>query len=278
MKNYILIFFLALYFLFKNIKNILPCTFIDQPGNFLLLTAHPDDESMFFAPTILNLKGDLTIICFSTGNYLQETESEMNMTKKEISEDKNNYFANNFMKIEKRNYEVKRNKIRLKELKNVCKFLNRNNKFIQNKEIINRNYLNTKCIILNLQDNSDWDTNEIVSIIRFYNLIYNFNCIFTFDRNGVSNHKNHISLFFATRKFRQEIPVKCYYLNSKNIWYKYFIDFSLNKNSFCSGIIKYFTSIRMMLFHKSQILWFRILYIFFSNFMIYNDYTDLDNI
>lgn len=37
-------------------------------GRHLLLIAHPDDESMFFAPTLLNLKGDLDVLCLSSGN------------------------------------------------------------------------------------------------------------------------------------------------------------------------------------------------------------------
>lgn len=38
----------------------------------LLVTAHPDDECMFFAPTILNLvesKVDLHLLCLSTGRF-----------------------------------------------------------------------------------------------------------------------------------------------------------------------------------------------------------------
>ena len=37
----------------------------------LLVTAHPDDESMFFAPTVLALKGVLRlhVLCLSTGDY-----------------------------------------------------------------------------------------------------------------------------------------------------------------------------------------------------------------
>ena len=39
--------------------------------NFLLVTAHPDDEAMFFAPTILGLnKKDVSLfhVCLSNGN------------------------------------------------------------------------------------------------------------------------------------------------------------------------------------------------------------------
>ena len=39
----------------------------------LLVTAHPDDECMFFSPTILNLRRSSTVhlLCLSTGKYVK---------------------------------------------------------------------------------------------------------------------------------------------------------------------------------------------------------------
>lgn len=37
-------------------------------GRHLLLVAHPDDESMFFSPTMLNLQGRIDLLCLSNGN------------------------------------------------------------------------------------------------------------------------------------------------------------------------------------------------------------------
>lgn len=42
------------------------------PSPTLLVTAHPDDEAMFFAPTLLKLKeigAVVDLLCLSTGNY-----------------------------------------------------------------------------------------------------------------------------------------------------------------------------------------------------------------
>uniref|UniRef100_K7GJJ4 N-acetylglucosaminylphosphatidylinositol deacetylase n=1 Tax=Pelodiscus sinensis TaxID=13735 RepID=K7GJJ4_PELSI len=49
----------------------------------LILTAHPDDEAMFFAPTILSLgrfRAELWLLCGSTGNYYNQGE----IRKKEL--------------------------------------------------------------------------------------------------------------------------------------------------------------------------------------------------
>ncbi|KAM6174370.1 N-acetylglucosaminyl-phosphatidylinositol de-N-acetylase [Erethizon dorsatum] len=49
----------------------------------LLVIAHPDDEAMFFAPTILGLarlKHRLSVLCFSAGNYYNQGE----IRKKEL--------------------------------------------------------------------------------------------------------------------------------------------------------------------------------------------------
>lgn len=51
----------------------------------LVVTAHPDDECMFFSPTILNLKGFSTIhlLCLSTGiNKIKNNKKTKQMSKK----------------------------------------------------------------------------------------------------------------------------------------------------------------------------------------------------
>ncbi|KAM6163011.1 N-acetylglucosaminyl-phosphatidylinositol de-N-acetylase [Rhynchocyon petersi] len=52
-------------------------------GRTLLVIAHPDDEALFFAPTVLglaSLKHRLSLICFSTGNFYNQGE----IRKKEL--------------------------------------------------------------------------------------------------------------------------------------------------------------------------------------------------
>nr|KAF6284010.1 phosphatidylinositol glycan anchor biosynthesis class L [Pipistrellus kuhlii] len=52
-------------------------------GRALLVIAHPDDEAMFFAPTLLGLARlgrQLFLLCFSAGNYYNQGE----IRKKEL--------------------------------------------------------------------------------------------------------------------------------------------------------------------------------------------------
>ncbi|KAG8521867.1 N-acetylglucosaminyl-phosphatidylinositol de-N-acetylase [Galemys pyrenaicus] len=49
----------------------------------LLVIAHPDDEAMFFAPTVLGLtrlRHRMSLLCFSAGNYYNQGE----IRKKEL--------------------------------------------------------------------------------------------------------------------------------------------------------------------------------------------------
>ncbi|KAF6157794.1 hypothetical protein GIB67_038262 [Kingdonia uniflora] len=71
----------------------------DQKRNILLVIAHPDDESMFFSPTILYLtsKGHiLHILCLSTGN----ADGKGNVRKEEL------YHACSALKVPVRQVKV----------------------------------------------------------------------------------------------------------------------------------------------------------------------------
>lgn len=56
------------YFSLAQFQKILPFT---SSNNVLILTAHPDDECMFFGPTITALKSitksRVSVLCLSTG-------------------------------------------------------------------------------------------------------------------------------------------------------------------------------------------------------------------
>lgn len=132
----------------------------------LLLIAHPDDETMFFAPTILKVTNNLFkliylkllrqrcqiyVLCLSTGNAEGLGE--------------------------KRKYELTK-ALQTLGLKNVA----------------------THCEVLNdFLDgpNNHWDENKIVEIIKNYIKKWRIKFLITFDYKGVSGHPNHIACFKA---------------------------------------------------------------------------------
>jgi N-acetylglucosaminylphosphatidylinositol deacetylase len=69
---YILLLSIILAFIFNSNELFSTTELAINSQNILLVTAHPDDEAMFFAPTILSLsrKSSLGLfhLCLSSGN------------------------------------------------------------------------------------------------------------------------------------------------------------------------------------------------------------------
>jgi N-acetylglucosaminylphosphatidylinositol deacetylase len=104
--------------------------------------------------------------------------------------------------------------------------------------------------------------------------------IITFDDKGVSGHLNHIAVSMACRALPSNIDV--YHLRSVPTWHKYAAILDLFNPALISGdafSVKYINNPQgiylvqkaMRLGHKSQMLWFRWLYILFSRYMIINE-------
>ncbi|KAF7684572.1 N-acetylglucosaminyl-phosphatidylinositol de-N-acetylase [Astathelohania contejeani] len=221
-----IILYLLAFLLLRHLKRIFASK-IKHNSNSLLLIAHPDDETMFFTPTLCNLKNNLTILCLSEGNYYGK------------------------------------GKIRKKELIELTDYLSHT-----------LSELKIQTIILDLPDNEDWNISHVYSLLNKYHKIYKFNTIYTFDKNGVSNHKNHVFCSEVTEIFCKKNPyVKGKYLISNNIFYKYFINLNILRNGFALPYNFYFLPFKMMAFHKSQLIWFRYFYILFSNYTLYNEYS-----
>ncbi|BES94519.1 N-acetylglucosaminyl-phosphatidylinositol [Nesidiocoris tenuis] len=80
---WILFFFLSvlsisLSHIYSNVTNTWTQESVIRGKRVLLVTAHPDDECMFFGPTILNLtrrNADVHLICLSDGNYYGDGET-----------------------------------------------------------------------------------------------------------------------------------------------------------------------------------------------------------
>lgn len=230
---YILVLFFVVVGL-RNLRRIYTASNIKM-SNSLLLIAHPDDESMFFSP-FLFFNSPL-IMCLSKGNF------------------------------------DNKGKVREKEIKNLC----------------NSRGWNLKC--LDYKDGESWDEEAIMRDVIFMSVFNNIENIITFDERGVSGHKNHISCYKAMNKLCKYVEyinkhtqiapehdeimnvmksLNFHHLKSTNIIEKYFISF--RKPSYTIPLYSIF-GIQNMLHHRSQLLWFRYIYIMICSYMRFNEFN-----
>ncbi|KAH7144417.1 N-acetylglucosaminyl-phosphatidylinositol de-N-acetylase [Dactylonectria estremocensis] len=242
-----------------------------------LLIAHPDDEAMFFAPTILALTrpdtgNHVKILCLSTGN----ADGLGNTRKKEL---------------------VKSGlKLGLRDEDDV---------FVIDSPTDFPDSMTTV-----------WDRNKISGLLGSAfapgldqertddapQPTANIDVLITFDNNGVSSHLNHISLFYGARTFVAGLtqgkpgwksPIDLYTLSSVNFLRKYtsFLDVlvtllrsrdATSKDAarpahlvFLNSLVgshAYATAWKTMTeAHKSQMVWFRYGWITLSRYMVIND-------
>ncbi|KAJ7267451.1 N-acetylglucosaminylphosphatidylinositoldeacety la se [Mycena rebaudengoi] len=255
-------------------------------GNILLLTAHPDDECMFFAPTILalvalgqkissdgtNPGSSLYSLCLSAGNA-----DGLGATRKYELESSLDVLG---VDVDKR-------------------------RIVEHAD---------------LQDNftARWDANIIGDILSSYVLENQITTILTFDRSGVSGHPNHNSLPDGVKQLMSSLKqVRLFTLITIPLPTKYagllapsMAKFDLHGNDllhflelkltglldalgvsvappssdlpppeampvFVSGVKEYWTALQAMRAHSSQLVWFRWLYVLFSRYMWVNEWIEV---
>ncbi|XP_065502906.1 N-acetylglucosaminyl-phosphatidylinositol de-N-acetylase isoform X1 [Caloenas nicobarica] len=204
----------------------------------LLVTAHPDDEAMFFAPTVLGLGragARPAVLCCSAGNYYNQGE------------------------------------IRKKELEQSCFLLG-----IPASDV-------TVIDHRDLPDNPavEWDTQLLAAFVLEHIEANNINLVITFDAGGVSGHANHISLYTALRSLHSEgkLPEGCHVLvlESVNLFRKYISVLDVPLSCLLPRDVLFILTEeeteqarRAMRCHRSQLLWFRHVYMLFSRYMVIN--------
>ncbi|KAF2238946.1 LmbE-like protein [Viridothelium virens] len=239
-----------------------------------LLIAHPDDEAMFFAPTVLALTkpalgNHVKILCLSSGNAegLGETR------KKELA--KSGLMLglrgeDDVLVIDDPNFPDSMTTT-------------------WDSRLLGDLLLSTFAPSLAKTPNTSAPPATIDVLI-------------TFDKGGVSSHPNHISLLHGARAFMKALmhrhkgwdcPVTLYTLTSTNIVRKYLGLFDApitllssvvatrSKKSasnvpyrlfFTNGLSEYWAARRAMTTaHQSQMLWFRWFWIVLSRYMTVND-------
>lgn len=222
----------------KQIKKMLK----NSRKHFVFITAHPDDECMFFTPSIIDLvgicsdsdKGDVSIICLSNGiegeireNELFESASKLGLQKRNVTistlhKDAENWQASTVSEEIERIIESK---------------FGRNNK-------------------------------DVILI--------------TFDKKGVSGHKNHISCYLGVSELisKRKGAIKGFALESVNIFRKFSSTLDIfpslamsNSKVTLLGFSKF--SWKAMLKHKSQLKWYRFFYLALSRYTLINQLVEI---
>ncbi|KAJ8506899.1 hypothetical protein ONZ45_g10640 [Pleurotus djamor] len=224
-------------------------------GNVLLVTAHPDDECMFFAPTLLALRRDssgktpeIHSLCLSTGDA--DGLGDVRSLELEGSLD--------ILGVKKENRKI----VDHPKLKD--------------------NFTTT------------WDAEVIADFVWQYVTAHHITAILTFDEDGVSGHPNHKSIPHAVLQLAKDmdsphasvsIAPRVFTLVSTPLLRKYigpvdavFTKMITSKDSmtFVSHWRDYFRAISAMRAHQSQLVWFRYLYVTFSRYMWVNEWKELE--
>ncbi|EFO95785.1 hypothetical protein CRE_13998 [Caenorhabditis remanei] len=202
-------------------------------SRILLLIAHPDDETMFFSPTIRALTHAghrVFVLCVSNGDF------------------------------------DGLGKIRARELSRAASKLG-----ISSSDVICLDYDE-------FRDGDTWDRNSLCQIVMRHVEVLSADTVISFDSYGVSGHQNHSSCFEAlqTAYSNGGVPrdVQIFVLDSIPLWRKYI---GMSDALFSFGRSPFFYMARFrdvaacwraMWAHKSQLVWFRVLFIFFSRFVL----------
>ncbi|KAJ2354915.1 hypothetical protein GGF43_002990 [Coemansia sp. RSA 2618] len=217
----------------------------------LFVTAHPDDESMFFAPTLASLSRRrdvaVSLLCLSKGNH----DGLGELRKKELV-----------------------------------------------KAAVSFGMTPDSVIIVddpNLPDDprKAWNVALVARTVEAVVAAGDVDTVFTFDRQGVSGHQNHIAAYMGVKHMaltsqRLKVrPVNVYALESVGMVRKYssIIDtvFSLgavlaSKDAlmFVADVQAYSMGVQAMIMHASQLVWFRKIYLAFSRYMFINTYSKIN--
>ncbi|NWV31242.1 PIGL acetylase, partial [Grantiella picta] len=129
----------------------------------------------------------------------------------------------------------------------------------------------------------EWDTQLLATLVLKHIEAKNINLVVTFDAGGVSGHANHISLYTALRYsvctplWVSPMGCRVLVLESVNLFRKYisFLDVLIScllprDALFILTEEETEQAKRAMRCHRSQLLWFRQLYVLFSRYLVVN--------
>lgn len=220
--------------------------------NLLLVIAHPDDELMFFGPTLFD---ELR------ARYRAKSTSQVHI----LSLSNGNFYGDG--------------NVRVTELNDACQFLLRCihgcDKQLEDAlrlTVIEDSHLPDSPTL-------DWKDEEIRRHVLDYIERHNISKVITFDAYGISGHTNHIAISRALRQLGSSVEL--WQLESVSIFRKYLSMFDMvftlieacfrnNWNVNIVSVFNFMFLVQALRHHQSQMLWFRYLYSSTSRYMFIN--------
>jgi N-acetylglucosaminylphosphatidylinositol deacetylase len=127
-----------------------------------------------------------------------------------------------------------------------------------------------------------WSSDAILGHVKYAIRQWNISTIISFDQYGVSGHKNHSSIYYALLELSQNSQIHFLSLQSLPIYRKYltlielirvyYMPKSINIKTFILPVKDSLTPHKAMFEHRSQLVWFRYLYLIFSRYIWINDF------
>ncbi|XP_077826585.1 N-acetylglucosaminyl-phosphatidylinositol de-N-acetylase isoform X3 [Macaca mulatta] len=166
----------------------------------LLAIAHPDDEAMFFAPTVLGLarlRHWVYLLCFSAGNYYNQGETR----KKELLQ------SCDVLGIPLSSVMIIDNRISGPgAVADACNpnTLGGQGGWITRSGVRDQPGQHGETPDFPDDPGVQWDTEHVASVLLQHIEVNGINLVVTFDAGGVSGHSNHIALYAAVRALHSE--------------------------------------------------------------------------
>lgn len=221
---------LLFYLVFSGVQSYQSVKELQGAKRVLIITSHPDDEVMFFGPTILGLvrRCEVYLLCMSPGREAGHT--------------------------------------RKRELFESCRLLG----------IPDSNVILMRHTKLKDDPTVRWREELVSDIILRQVASLSIDTCVTFDRHGVSGHRNHISLYYALACLAMESKVGVFCLSTVNLLRKYSsvvdvpMSFLLCTKVYVASVNDWLVLLSAMSCHESQYTWFRRLYMIFSRYTLIN--------
>ena len=183
----------------------------------LLIISHPDDEAMFFIPSIVHLMSmklksesfsQFYVLCLSSGNAYGLGNMRIHELSESLEQIYNQIYGKEYTEINMH----KGKKYTRKKVENVSLQVDRGNTFPKRqKQTIpdkaSKNFKKDVNVVVvdqkDLQDNLNlqWDTCKVAGLVEKYVKLWNIDTLLTFDKLGVSGHPNHRSTYNGVKYF-----------------------------------------------------------------------------